>query len=416
MSTSSEAAVAHPTREDGLQALADFQSSAGRQYTEHRNYDLGRGNHSRVSRLSPYLSHRLITESEVVHAVLKEHKPKDCESFVQEVCWRTYWKGWLEGRPQVYSSWLRLLAEDRRRWPEREDYQAAVAGKTGIECFDYWVNELKETGYLHNHARMWFASIWIFTLKLPWSLGAGFFLEHLLDGDAASNTLSWRWVAGLQTKGKNYVASAGNIRKFTKGRFDPEGQLAESPEPLQGPPNPGYALPVSYPFKASEQLGENYALLITGDDLASEVGPLAEYKPKHIFTLSTEDLGSSISYSQKVLDFKTSALQDAGTRASHFFGCPVSSLVLADDPAAELGKLMKEKELDSLLYFEPFIGEWKELTNKMSSRDVGVKFFPLRRPWDGLLHPHAVKGYFHFKKHIFPQVLRAQGVFSSKHQ
>ena len=115
MSTSPEMVVAEATRDSGLQALQSFLPSAGRDYAQQRNYDLGRGHHDNVSRLSPYLSHRLITESEVVNAVLKEHKPKDCESFLQEVCWRTYWKGWLEGRPQVYASWLRLVAEDRRR-------------------------------------------------------------------------------------------------------------------------------------------------------------------------------------------------------------------------------------------------------------------------------------------------------------
>ena len=66
---------------------------------------------------------------------------------------------------------------------------------------------------------MWFASIWIFTLKLPWQLGAKFFLENLKDGDASSNTLSWKWVAGLQTKGKNYLANSRNIEKFTNNRY-----------------------------------------------------------------------------------------------------------------------------------------------------------------------------------------------------
>ena len=65
---------------------------------------------------------------------------------------------------------------------------------------------LKENNYLHNHARMWFASIWVFTLDLPWQLGAEFFMKHLFDGDAAANTLGWRWVAGIQTQGKNYLA------------------------------------------------------------------------------------------------------------------------------------------------------------------------------------------------------------------
>ena len=67
---------------------------------------------------------------------------------------------------------------------------------------------------------MWFASIWIFTLNLPWELGAAFFIKHLYDGDIASNTLSWRWVAGMQTKGKNYLAKEWNIRKFTNEKYN----------------------------------------------------------------------------------------------------------------------------------------------------------------------------------------------------
>ena len=65
------------------------------------------------------------------------------------------------------------------------NYKNAIDGNTNIECFNEWVNELKENNYLHNHARMWFASIWIFTLELPWQLGAEFFMKHLYDGDAA---------------------------------------------------------------------------------------------------------------------------------------------------------------------------------------------------------------------------------------
>ena len=69
---------------------------------------------------------------------------------------------------------------------------------------------------------MWYASIWIHTLKMPWYLGADLFLNNLLDGDPASNTLSWRWVAGIQTKGKAYLAKDWNIEKFTKNRFNPK--------------------------------------------------------------------------------------------------------------------------------------------------------------------------------------------------
>ena len=69
---------------------------------------------------------------------------------------------------------------------------------------------------------------------------------------------------------------------------------------------------------------------------------------------------------------------------------------------------MEANGLNSLVYYEPFVGPWKETVAGLSSRDVGVKFFPLRRSWDGLLFPHAAKGYFHFKKHVFPQIVRSK--------
>ena len=96
----------------------------------------------------------------------------------------------------------------------------AINGKTGIECYDTWIDELRGNNYLHNHSRMWFASIWIFTFRLPWQIGAMLFMKHLLDGDAASNTLSWRWVAGMHTNKKPYIASKENINKYTKNRFN----------------------------------------------------------------------------------------------------------------------------------------------------------------------------------------------------
>ncbi|MEM8657814.1 MAG: FAD-binding domain-containing protein, partial [Pseudomonadota bacterium] len=115
----------------------------------------------------------------------------------------------------------------------------------------------------HNHTRMWFASIWIFTLQLPWQLGADLFLRHLLDGDPASNTLSWRWVGGLHTVGKTYLARADNIRKFTNGRFDPKG-LARAALPLEEDAlHPVVALPA--PRAVPDQA---YVLLRTEEDCA----------------------------------------------------------------------------------------------------------------------------------------------------
>ena len=98
-------------------------------------------------------------------------------------------------------------------------YFKAIEGNTGLECFDSWAKDLLEFGYLHNHSRMWFASIWIFYFYLPWQLGAEFFYQNLIDADSASNTLSWRWVAGLQTQGKKYITYRENIDRFTGDRF-----------------------------------------------------------------------------------------------------------------------------------------------------------------------------------------------------
>ena len=297
-----------PTREKALNKLEVLVPRISKAYADAQIFDLGPADRSNVSQLSSHLSNRLITDSEVANALLLKHKPKDVEKFLSELLRRTYWKGWLEGRPQVYSSWLRLRSEDKIRWPERTEYQSAVTGNTGIEVFDAWVSELLETGYLHHRARLNFASIWIFTLKLPWSLGADFFLQHLFDGDVASNTLSWRWVAGLQNKGKHFVAKAENIRTFTKGRFLPDNQLLEGPRPLTGAAEPAYQDPVNFPFRVSSQIGEDYAILLTCDDLSSESGYLGELKPKLILALDSNEVSHRFALSSKVSSFQELSL------------------------------------------------------------------------------------------------------------
>ena len=165
-----------PTRAVGLQRLAGFVPRAGEAYAVGRNTDVGPEGRQAVSELSPWLRHRLLTEREVVSGVLERHDPRAAQRYIQEVLWRTYWKGWLQMNPAV---WTRYQTE--RDAPRASGLAKAVAqaeaGATGIEGFDDWARELVENGYLHNHARMWFASIWIFTLGLPWAPGADFF-EH----------------------------------------------------------------------------------------------------------------------------------------------------------------------------------------------------------------------------------------------
>ena len=187
------------SRKEALEVLENYVEKEITNYNSKRNFDFGPLNRENVSCLSPYITHRLITEYEVTKKVLSMHPHQKVEKYIQEIFWRVYWKGWLELRPKVWSDFI----EDLKTIEENENYQKAINAQTDIQCFNDWVRELKENNYLHNHTRMWFASIWIFTLNLPWQKGAEFFMKHLLDGDAASNTLSWRWVAGLQTKGKH---------------------------------------------------------------------------------------------------------------------------------------------------------------------------------------------------------------------
>lgn len=263
-----------PGRTAGLERLAAFTPRMGPAYAANRNTDRGAGRNDQVSGLSPWIRRRLLTEEEVVRAALGAHGPRGADKFIQEVIWRTYWKGWLEMRPEV---WTRFEAERDRLGAagaaEAEAVRAAEQGRTGIEGFDDWARELVETGWLHNHARMWFASIWVFTLGLPWVLGADFFLRHLLDGDPASNTLSWRWVAGLQTPGKTYLATGENIARFTEGRYRPRG-LATVASPVDDGPQP---VPGPRPLAAARAAGPDgaYLLLVTAEDLTPEdlVGP-----------------------------------------------------------------------------------------------------------------------------------------------
>ena len=208
-----------PSRTFAEELMNEFIENNLVNYSKLRNFDYGPDKRSNVSCLSPYVTHGVISEVELIKKSLNKYSFVKNEKFIQEIMWRTFWKGWMELRPDVWADYLLELNQIKDKYKNDQDYKKAVEGRTEIQCFNKWVGELKENNYLHNHARMWFASIWIFTLGLPWQLGAEFFMQHLFDGDPASNTLGWRWVAGIQTQGKNYLASEWNIKKFTDNRF-----------------------------------------------------------------------------------------------------------------------------------------------------------------------------------------------------
>ncbi|SLN74839.1 FAD-binding domain-containing protein [Roseisalinus antarcticus] len=393
------------TRAEGEKQLAAFAPRMGRRYANGRNTDQGAGRHTAVSVLSPYIRRRLVLEADAVAAALAAHGPEDAEKFVQEVIWRGYLKGWLERRPQVWASYLRgldadLAALDRDR-RLRRDVERAISGQTGLECFDAWATELVEIGYLHNHARIWFASIWIFTLGLPWRLGADFFYRHLLDGDAASNTLGWRWVAGLHTRGKPYPADAQNIAAFTAGRFTPRpSDLAEVTQGLEATEPDG--LPSLLPLRAvtTPQPGKPTALLITDEDCRVEDFDLSAIDIRTTDTLTTSHLRSPLPVSDLVHAFEAGALTDAALRIG---AAPVT--LHAADPTA-LAKWAAASGATQIA--TPYIttGPLRDFMDDAapSLARAGITFCEWRREWDAAIWPHATAGFFKVKQNI-PRIL-----------
>lgn len=374
-----------PTRAAGLSRLHSFAPRMGRAYAAGRNTDRGPHAPSAVSALSPYVRYRLLLESELVETAIAHHGPVAAEKFVQEVFWRTYWKGWLEARPAVWDWYITGLARARDRLATeaglRRVYHDATEGQTGIDGFDDWARALVADNWLHNHVRMWFASIWIFTLRLPWELGAAFFLRHLLDGDPASNTLSWRWVAGLHTVGKTYVARAENIRRHTEGRHDPSGQLDEDPAPLREDTK----LPAPRRIPPSDVPDGPAALLIYEDDLQPETLAL----PGDIRRIGV--LPPAPGRADPVAAFVAAALSDAAARAADAYAAPITmlpSVAAVADWATGL----------------PVVAAYAPV-GPAASQMEGVARHSVLRGWDAQAWPHATRGFFKLKEAI-PELVR----------
>ena len=368
------------TRDGALKKLDNFIENEIINYNSKRNFDFGPKERKNVSCLSPYITHRLITEYETVERVLKKRPYQKVEKYVQEIFWRVYWKGWLELRPKVWTD----FTEDLKNIKDDEKIQQAVNGKTQISCFNDWVNEIKEFNYLHNHTRMWFASIWIFTLKLPWQKGAEFFLKYLLDGDAASNTLSWRWVAGLQTKGKNYSAQSWNIEKFTNNKYK-NIRLIENPIPLQDKRE--YKLTEIENFNNSEKVRN---LIFFENDLNLENYNLNNYQ--NIYCLLLENDKRKIKLDQKVLDFKRIIIKN------HLK--TLSKDIKFLENSQNLNILDGLKELD-VIY--PSIGENLSFIKRLN-KTKDIKFRFLKNEKDLFCWNFSNKGYFNFKSNI-PKII-----------
>ncbi len=394
------------TRARGLALMQAFAPRMGRRYANGRNTDHGPGGHGAVSMLSPYLRRRLVSEAEVVAQALAAHGEAEAEKFVQEVVWRGYFKGWLERRPQVWASYLHgleadlaVLDIDRRL---RRRVESAEAGQTGLACFDAWAQELVATGYLHNHARMWFASIWIFTFGLPWRIGADFFFRHLLDGDPASNTLGWRWVAGLHTRGKPYKAQAWNIAKFTANRFAPRDlDLADDVEGLDAEEPEG--LPDVLPLRAvkAPNPGQPTALLLTEEDCRVEDFELEVLQIRAAATLHASHLRSARPVADHVARFEAAALADAAARAR------VPALAMRAGVPGDLAAWAAKSgatQIATAYVPEGPLRDWLRAAEPALVAQ-GISLCEWRRDWDSAIWPHATAGFFKVRQQI-PRILQ----------
>ena len=372
----------NPSRASAVESLNNFINNGLIDYSKLRNFDFGPENRSNVSCLSPFITHGIINELEVIDKSLKKFSFSKNEKFIQEVLWRIYWKGWLELRSNVWSDYLIELTKIRENFKDNQNYKNAIEGKTNIECFNYWVNELKNNNYLHNHTRMWFASIWIFTLELPWQLGAEFFMQHLFDGDVASNTLGWRWVAGIQTQGKHYLASEWNIKKFTNNRFQ-NIKLNENAPPKVS--EKSYNI-VKQNFTNPQNVEEKN-LLVFENNLSFEITDFKEKNFKKIYLVSNNNDNRSIKLSEKLLKFKSLLIEDQEKRLKdQSIDCQIINI----------GEITN---IENCCGLYPTIGENLDFLN---SNNLGIHF--LYRNIDQNAWKYCNKGFFNFKKYI-PKII-----------
>jgi deoxyribodipyrimidine photo-lyase len=370
------------SRAKAIEKLDHFIENNLTDYSKLRNFDLGPEGRSNVSCLSPYITHGIINEKEIIKKSLDKFSFAKNEKFIQEVLWRTYWKGWLELRPNVWNDYLIELKKIREDFKDNKEYLNAIEGKTNIECFNYWVNELKENNYLHNHSRMWFASIWIFTLELPWQLGAEFFMQHLYDGDAASNTLGWRWVAGIQTQGKHYLASEWNIKKFTNNRFQ-NIKLNENAPPKISEKT--YSI-IRQDFSNPQDI-ERKNLVVFENNLSFEITDFKENNFKKIYIVAVKNENRAIKLSEKSVKFKSLLINDQQQR-------------LKDNSIeCEVIDISEIKNIENCFGLYPTVGENLDYLN---SNNIKLDF--LYRDLDRFSWQYCNKGFFNFKNYI-PKII-----------
>ena len=376
------------SRSGSFQLLDDFIKNKLKYYSQKRNFDFGISSKNYVSGLSPAVTRRTILIEEIISETSKYFQYRQVEKFIDELCWRIYWKGWLEYHPIVWDKYLEQLSIYENQISDFKNYQNAISANTGIDCFDCWVKDLINYGYLHNHTRMWFASIWIYYLELPWQLGAQLFYKYLIDADAASNTLSWRWVAGLQTKGKTYVTSQYNIDKFTGGRFRFSKNFALSSKEV---PKFQKYYPKDFLKKNIDINGKKVGQLIYEEDLSLNLVnkgiPTAFQKKKH----------NVLNQSSLPVDLTNRSLNDTLER----FKIEIkNNFILFDwNNPKTLADWVKSNKIEVVRLTAPGVGPFKKLIPEIFE-NLEVQVFYDYHQIDLALWKFSDKGFFKLKNKI----------------
>ena len=281
---------------------------------------------------------------------------------------------------------------------------SAINGETGIECFDFWCEQLKSTGYLHNHVRMWFASIWVFTLKLPMELGADFFMLHLIDADAASNTLSWRWVSGLHTKGKAYAARASNIEKFTNGQFNPSGQLVEDINPLtENIDHPLVTLP-----QLDKSIQKDAVLLVTEEDCSPETSlEIKDFEVEILPLYLEKKYPRWIEPNNSVRFFSNTAVQNTCQRLGQLGVEKIDKTKWTDTILEASDRLGTKNIIIPKVPVGAVKSKLRKVKKNLAEHDIYI--YEHYKNYDMYTWQHASKGFFKLKKQI-PNILHQLGL------
>ena len=383
--------------QSSLKEAQAFQESylpnTGSYYRDNRNYSYDLiNNRNTTSLLSPYIRYRLLSEEDIIKKTLSINSFTKTEKFIQEIYWRTYWKGWLEHRPDVYEDYITKRNELLKNLSNTSKYQKAINGETHLTFFNDWIKKLKEDGYLHNHVRMWFASIWIFTLDLPWQLGANFFMEKLLDGDPASNTLSWRWVAGIQTKGKHYLARKNNIIKYGNIEINDNTKLNEQAVCLEESKS-YFAKDLVFDKSKTDSLD---SILIPTEDLNFILNN--EFKFKNIFSGVPLNDYNDHNFSQKVKDH-IKKITISNFKDNNFYK-DYEYIIEFENYYEKFTNWANKKNIKKIGL--PYVtkGNWNKIYQKLISDNPSINFVYLYRKYDMQAWQFAKKGFFNFKKHI----------------